>query len=219
MSARINRSTVTAAIVLFMMVTALHGCDNKSSQSSTTASGNGSADRCPHDIKKEKCPFCTPSLIETDGFCGEHGVAEALCYLCRPYLKAAFRAKNDWCAEHDAPDSQCMVCHPELKENIKEGAGHGVAHPTSASPTATVAAGNCEHGIAQAKCPFCTPSLIESMGFCGGHNVPEALCVKCNSYMEIAFKAKGDWCAEHNTPESQCALCNPELNKPPAASH
>jgi hypothetical protein len=79
---------------------------------------------CPHEIKKDKCPFCTPSLIESDGFCGEHGVAEALCYQCRPYLKAAFRAKGDWCAKHNAPDSQCVVCHPELAAKAKPGSGH-----------------------------------------------------------------------------------------------
>ena len=79
---------------------------------------------CPHEIKKEKCPFCTPSLIESDGFCGEHGVAEALCYQCRPYLKAAFRAKGDWCTKHNAPDSQCVECHPELAAKAKPGSGH-----------------------------------------------------------------------------------------------
>ena len=71
-------------------------------------------------------PFCTPSLIEPDGFCGAHGVAEALCYGCRPYLKAAFRAKGDWCETHKAPESQCTQCHPELLENRKAGE-HGVA--------------------------------------------------------------------------------------------
>jgi hypothetical protein len=195
----------------------MHGCGSGNAESSTAASTGGSSDRCPHDIKAEKCPFCTPALIESEGFCGEHGVAEALCYMCRPYLKAAFRAKDDWCAEHNAPDSQCMVCHPELKEKINTEAGHGAAHSDAGSAVAS-APGNCEHGIAQAKCPFCTPSLIESEGFCGGHNVAEALCVKCRPFLEVAFKAKGDWCAEHNTPESQCVVCNPRLNKPSASS-
>lgn len=209
-------SIAISGMMLVSMVF-MHGCGNNDGQQAAGGSTTASADRCPHDIKQEKCPFCTPSLIESDGFCGEHGVAEALCYLCRPYLKAAFRAKGDWCAEHNAPDSQCMVCHPELKANIMPDAGHGVAHPGASTTTAS-SESNCEHGIAQAKCPFCTPSLIETMGFCGGHNVPEALCVKCNSYMEIAFKAKGDWCAEHNTPESQCVACNPELNASPGKS-
>jgi hypothetical protein len=83
------------------------------------------ASGCPHEIKKEMCPFCTPSLIESDGFCGEHGVAEALCYQCRPYLKAAFRAKGDWCTKHSAPDSQCVACHPELSKKARPGSGHG----------------------------------------------------------------------------------------------
>jgi cobalt-zinc-cadmium efflux system membrane fusion protein len=136
-------------------------------------------------------------------------VAEALCYQCRPYLKAAFRAKGDWCAEHNAPESQCSVCHPELKEKMRAGE-HGVQAATAGTSVSTVA-GNCEHGIAKARCPFCTPSLIETDGFCKEHNIAEALCVKCRPYLEAAFKAKGDWCAEHSTPESQCAICNPEL--------
>lgn len=209
----IVKSIQHATLATLMILTfSLHGCGGGNTESQATASNASASDRCPHDIKQDKCPFCTPALIESDGFCGEHGVAEALCYLCRPYLKAAFRAKGDWCAEHSAPDSQCMVCHPELKENIRPGE-HGIEHPATAGASSPSGA-NCEHGIATAKCPFCTPSLIETMGFCGGHNVPEALCVKCNSYLEVAFKAKGDWCNDHNTPESQCAICNPDLNKP-----
>ncbi len=204
-------ATLVAALSL------LPACDKKPSESGTksaTTPAAGKADasgRCAHEIKQEKCPFCNPKLVESEGFCGEHGVAEALCVQCRPYLKAAFRAKGDWCKEHEAPESQCVQCHPELKEKMKPGE-HGTAAPVSAS---TPAAGQCEHNIAKAKCPFCTPSLIESDGFCKEHNIAEALCVKCRSYLEVAFKAKGDWCKEHNTPESQCAECNPELkNKP-----
>jgi hypothetical protein len=55
-------------------------------------------------------------------------MAEALCYMCRPYLNAAFRAKGDWCEEHNAPDSQCTACHPELLENRRPGE-HGVQNP------------------------------------------------------------------------------------------
>ena len=103
------------------------GCDRQPPDSGpATPAATVSTDRCPHEIKTEKCPFCTPSLIESDGFCGAHGVAEALCYECRPYLKAAFRAKGDWCETHKAPESQCTQCHPELLENRKAGE-HGVA--------------------------------------------------------------------------------------------
>ncbi len=191
------------------------GCEKSTTDKAGGASSMGTdAARCPHQIKQEKCPFCTPKLIEADGFCAEHGVAEALCYQCRPYLKAAFRAKGDWCKQHNAPDSQCVTCHPELKSKTQPGAGHNVAvKPSAASPGAP---GHCEHGIERAKCPFCTPSLIETDGFCKEHNVAEALCVKCRPYLEKAFKAKNDWCAEHATPESQCVACNPELkNKKP----
>lgn len=117
-----TKMILATTVLLFASLTFV-GCGSGSNETAVVdASG-----RCPHEIKMDKCPFCTPALIESDGFCGPHGVAEALCYQCRPYLKTAFRAKGDWCAEHDAPESQCMVCHPELKENIVEGV-HGAGH-------------------------------------------------------------------------------------------
>jgi len=88
--------------------------------------------RCPHEIKQEKCPFCTPALIESEGFCGEHGVAEAMCVQCRTYLKAAFRAKGDWCTEHEVPESQCIECNPSLKANIRPGE-HGTKAPAGSN--------------------------------------------------------------------------------------
>lgn len=204
-SQRVTKFILGAFIALPSLV--IMGCEKSPDEKAKAATGDKTeAGRCPHEIKQDKCPFCNPKLTESDGFCAEHGVAEALCYQCRPYLKAAFRAKGDWCKEHNAPDSQCLVCHPELKSKMQPGAGHDVAVKSSnASP------GQCEHGVEKVKCPFCTPSLIQTDGFCKEHDVAEALCVKCRPYLEKAFKAKGDWCAEHATPESQCVACNPEL--------
>ena len=53
--------------------------------------------------------------------------------------------------------------------------------------------------------------------WCGGHQVPESLCTRCNSSLIPAFKATGDWCKEHGLPESQRLLCNPSLKivRPP----
>ncbi|MBM4109273.1 MAG: hypothetical protein FJ255_10775 [Phycisphaerae bacterium] len=194
-------------------------CDTKSdgtgARSGTTQSASkpDASGRCPHQIKQEKCPFCTPRLVESDGFCGEHGVAEALCAQCRPYLKAAFRAKGDWCGEHNVPESQCVQCNPALKEKMNPGE-HGAAAPAG---DGTGGASPCEHGIARTRCPFCTPSLIESDGLCREHDVAEALCVKCRPYLEGAFRARGDWCNEHRTPESQCVECHPDLKNKPGA--
>jgi hypothetical protein len=55
--------------------------------------------------------------------------------------------------------------------------------------------------------------------WCGGHQVPESLCTRCNPSLVAAFKATGDWCKEHQLPESQCLLCNPSLKieRPPRA--
>jgi cobalt-zinc-cadmium efflux system membrane fusion protein len=72
---------------------------------------------------------------------------------------------------------------------------------------AVAAAALCPHDIKAARCPFCDPTLMESLGWCGGHDVPEAICTRCSPSIIPAFKALGDWCAEHGLPESQCALC------------
>jgi cobalt-zinc-cadmium efflux system membrane fusion protein len=146
-------------------------------------------------------------MDEQEGFCGEQGEEDALSAQCRPYLKAAFRAKGDWCADHAVPQSQCVACNPALEERITGGHGAALADDGVAPADA------CEHGISESTCPFCTPALIESEGTCAEHGVAEALCVKCRPQLETAFKAAGDWCAEHATPESQCAICNPELMK------
>ena len=47
--------------------------------------------------------------------------------------------------------------------------------------------------------------------WCGGHQVPESMCTRCNPTLIAGFKATGDWCAEHEMPESQCLACNPDL--------
>lgn len=114
---------VTAACGLLL---AAGACERQGGGGATTQTSAAAA--CPHQIKKDMCPFCNPEKIEAEGFCGEHGVAEALCAQCRPYLKAAFRAKGDWCEQHGGPDSQCLACHPELAENLRPGE-HGVEMP------------------------------------------------------------------------------------------
>jgi cobalt-zinc-cadmium efflux system membrane fusion protein len=50
-----------------------------------------------------------------------------------------------------------------------------------------------------------------SLGWCGGHGVPESVCTRCNSALIPRFKQAGDWCAEHGLPESQCTVCHPEV--------
>lgn len=196
MSHRVRCLLLLSSTLLLLAAT---GCGGSSGTDARASAGASAEGRCEHDIKRATCPFCNPELVAADGFCGAHGVEEALCAQCRPHLKAAFRSVGDWCGEHALPESQCVACNPELAERIRQGV-HG-------APLTVAAEGACPHGIEGARCPFCTPSLIESDGWCGGHDVAEALCVKCRPYLETAFKAKGDWCAEHATPESQCALC------------
>jgi len=132
---RLNR--IWAVWMAAAALTVVVGCGKESdggagAESASASSTAGGEARCEHEIKRDTCPFCTPSLVESEGFCGEHGVAEALCAQCRPYLKAAFRVKGDWCAEHGSPDSQCLACHPDLEKNVKPGE-HGVTTPAGHS--------------------------------------------------------------------------------------
>ncbi len=81
---------------------------------------------CEHTIARADCPFCTPALLETRGWCAGHGVPEALCTRCHRDLIPAFRAKGDWCAEHALPETQCARCDPRL----------AVTGPAAAAPVA-----------------------------------------------------------------------------------
>jgi thiol-disulfide isomerase/thioredoxin len=47
-------------------------------------------ERCPHNVPKETCTLCNPSLVPK------------------------FKAAGDWCPEHGVPESQCFTCHPDL---------------------------------------------------------------------------------------------------------
>lgn len=69
---------------------------------------------CEHRVARSICPFCRPVLLETEGFCAEHGVPEAICTRCNSSLIPAFQARHDWCAEHELPESQCLICNPGL---------------------------------------------------------------------------------------------------------
>lgn len=68
----------------------------------------------------QRCPFCSPALLESMGFCREHGVPEAICTRCRGDLEAAFRAAGDWCAGHGLPESQCEACNRGVLDKYRK---------------------------------------------------------------------------------------------------
>lgn len=165
---------------------------------------------CEHTIPRAECPFCTPSLIESKGWCGGHKVPEALCTRCNAAVIPAFKAKGDWCGGHNLPESQCLACNPELAQSQPP------PPKPSGSPAPPPGEGAwCnEHGVSESMCFICSPNLIEEKGICQEHGVPEALCTTCNPKLIPAFKATNDWCTEHAVPESQCVTCNPSLATP-----
>ncbi len=66
-----------------------------------------------------------------------------------------------------------------------------------------------DHGAVEIG-PDTSPVAIDmSLGWCGGHGVPESVCSRCDSSLIARFKEADDWCSEHGLPETQCELCNP----------
>lgn len=162
---------------------------------------------CPHSLIADECPFCTPSLIESKGFCNGHGVPEALCHLCDPSVIPAFKAQGDWCEEHDAPESLCPVCNPGAGLKYKEGGAEAIPATATTPAAQTGASASCPHDLQREECPWCTPKLMVDGGFCREHNVPEAFCALCNPDIIPGLKAMGDWCEEHGQSETFCEVC------------
>ncbi len=65
----------------------------------------------------------------------------------------------------------------------------------------------------QAAAPADSHATAHAAGHCE-HNLPPALCTKCNPALVAVFQAKGDWCDEHGFPESFCPICNPDAHIP-----
>ncbi len=83
----------------------------RSNQSTPPSGASTDPEFCvEHQIAEAQCPWCDPSLIESMGQCGAHGVPEALCSRCNETLIAGFKAENDWCGGHGVPESQCVLC-------------------------------------------------------------------------------------------------------------
>jgi|GEM_PF-972584 hypothetical protein len=91
-----------------------------------------------------------------------------------------------------------------------DGKSEEKAKTNPATPAKKVAKATPTHAPADFK-----PGSYED--WCGGHQVPESLCTRCNASLIPAFKKTGDWCAKHNMPESQCLACNPglKIKRPP----
>lgn len=86
-------SSVTLTIVAAGLLSA--GCASSAPSKHGTITTLSAAhtknyERCPHNVPREVCAKCNPSLV------------------------AQFKAAHDWCAEHDVPESQCWQCHPDL---------------------------------------------------------------------------------------------------------
>jgi cobalt-zinc-cadmium efflux system membrane fusion protein len=118
--------------VIALSALTLAGCERGAKEGASAAG----AVVCAHAILESDCPFCHPELIEKLGFCKEHGVSEAECWICKPSMVAAYKAKGDWCGEHGLPESQCGTCHPG------RGEAHAKAIAGASGPAAPLPPGD-----------------------------------------------------------------------------
>lgn len=171
---------------------AASGCERGPGQRPAGDAGAGRAERPLLGPESSPVP---PELSE--GWCGGHGVPESVCTRCNDTLIARFQAAGDWCGAHGLPESQCTICNPEVEARWAEldPSKQPVTDAASAA-TSRSGAGGCGE-----------------QGWCWGHDVPEAVCTRCNPTLIARFKAEGDWCGGHGLPESQCILCNPEVEQ------
>lgn len=165
--------------------------------------------QCRHKLPPAQCPFCSPALVDEMGMCTGHGVPEALCWRCNRRLVAAFKLEGDWCSEHRMPESLCTICRgAHAGHDHAAGEEHGPAGQTAVDRETGDGLLNCaRHRLPERECPFCTPGVIVARGMCDEHEVPAALCWKCDARLVAAFRAEGDWCDEHLRPESLCPIC------------
>lgn len=148
------------------------------------------------------------------GWCGGHGVPESVCSRCNASLIPQFKKAGDWCGGHDLPESQCESCNPGAMARwaaIKDG---GTASTSQGQPPAPQPSAPQSPSPEVQQGPQTSAVPIDmSLGWCGGHGVPESVCTRCDASLIPQFKEGGDWCAEHGLPESQCELCNPGAMK------
>jgi len=190
-------STLAALLPLLLPV----ACDKPRTQAESaraTPASAGKIDAAPA-LGPETSPV-KPTLDQ--GWCGRHGVPEAVCTRCNASLIPQFKESGDWCAEHGLPESQCTLCHPEV------GARWEALNPANAKgDTDTASSSSSDSGADPAASP------TDSDKWCFEHGVPDAVCTRCNAALIPGFKAAHDWCAEHGLPESQCTLCHPEVRE------
>lgn len=78
-----------------------------------TATACGDAER----TSPSATAAAAPSLV-----C-EHDLPRDVCPRCNPSLEAVYRARGDWCDEHGMPESFCPHCHPEAAARLRAEAG------------------------------------------------------------------------------------------------
>lgn len=183
-------STLTAMLTLLSSV----ACDKSPTQTETARAGQTS-----NGADDVAAPASALPVDMTKGWCSGHGVPESVCTRCNAGLIPKFKEAGDWCAEHGLPESQCTTCHAEVVTRW------AALNPANAKADPHEGSSSAPGPRADAAAP------IDASNWCFEHDVPDAVCTRCNAALIPRFKVENDWCAEHGLPESQCTLCHPEV--------
>lgn len=140
-----------------LVVLALGGCGDSSSDSDQpgSAGGGGAEVAHQHDTPGETCFICDETKREPGRlWCAEHTRYEDRCWLCQPQLEEKGRL---YCAEHSLYEDECFLCHPELdseEEEEEDDDRNSRLDSPSGSPPGLFCN---EHRVPEIECGICQP--------------------------------------------------------------
>jgi len=114
-----------------------------------------------HNVAKNKCFICNPSLREKGRlWCKEHDRYEDRCWLCHPDLEDKKRA---FCEEHGLYEDECDFCNP--------GQNKKAANFDHGKESSSQAIFCNEHNVAEIECGICHPELAATLDVGGSMKV------------------------------------------------
>ena len=155
---------VSATLIIFVVTFCTLGTKKLASAQTFPSTESLQDKQCKrHQISKNLCFFCDPSLREQGRlWCNEHERYEDRCFICRPGLKDEDRL---WCEAHKLYEDECFICHPELGDDPigVQGKDSDSAIRSHAQSTPSKELQCLEHGVLERECGICHPELIDKL--------------------------------------------------------
>ena len=176
---------------------------------------------CEHNIKKNNCIICRPSLLcihnkrknicricNPQNFC-EHNKRKTQCLICNPKIKCEHNKNKNNCAkcnkcEHDKIKKNCIICNPKIKCIHDKN-----KHDCSECNKKLI----CIHNIIKKGCLICNPNILCE------HKKRKTKCITCSPNNFCIHDKRKDICTIcnnkllciHNIHKAGCTLCNPDI--------